>query len=379
MTDWNVPDDYSEYGVEHGADMGKDNPDYKDLWTIRNAIDDCRVEELCPWLEAHRGELDKRTVFLFADDAKDIEPLKGTQPYLIIDKRGLSRVRHLNTLLNTFNDILADGGYLWCHSRTSALKHQVIRNSNPGIEGKVMYAFHYLWHRVFAKLRLTRWLYMAVTEGKNRSYSRVEIMGRMCRAGFEIVDERFSHGEFYVLGRKAHEPRRNKARNYGFLVKLNRIGYKGKDMGVYKLRTMYPYSEYLQPYMMDHEGLREGGKFSHDYRINFWGRKFRSGWVDELPMMINILKGEMKLVGVRPLSRHYYSLYTPEMQQLHISVKPGLLPPFYYEGKMPETIEEVQESERRYIEAYKKAPLRTDWRYFWGIVNNIVFKHKRSR
>ena len=200
----------------------------------------------------------------------------------------------------------------------------------------------------------------------------------MCRAGFQIVDERFSHGEFYVLGRKAHEPRRDKARSYGMLIKLNRVGYKGKNMGVYKFRSMYPYSEYLQPYMMEHEGLCEGGKFNHDYRINFWGRKFRSGWIDELPMLINILKGEMKLVGVRPLSRHYYSLYTPEMQQLHISVKPGLLPPFYYEGKMPETIEEVQEGERRYIEAYKKAPFSTDWRYFWGIFSNIVFKRKRS-
>ncbi|MBQ7459234.1 MAG: sugar transferase [Bacteroidales bacterium] len=378
MTRWTAPDNYSEYGVEHGADIGEFNPDYKDLWTLRDAIDACRVEELCPWLEAHRNELDERTTFLFAQDAKDLEPLKGTQPYLIFDKRGLSRVRHLNTLLNTFNDILSDGGYLWCHSRTSALKHQVICNSYPGIKGKVMYAFHYLWHRVFAKLTLTRWFYMMVTGGKNRSYSRVEILGRMCRAGFQIVDERFSHGEFYVLGRKAHEPRRDKARSYGMLIKLNRVGYKGKNMGVYKFRSMYPYSEYLQPYMMEHEGLCEGGKFNHDYRINFWGRKFRSGWIDELPMLINILKGEMKLVGVRPLSRHYYSLYTPEMQQLHISVKPGLLPPFYYEGKMPETIEEVQEGERRYIEAYKKAPFSTDWRYFWGIFSNIVFKRKRS-
>ena len=165
MTRWTAPDNYSEYGVEHGADIGEFNPDYKDLWTLRDAIDACRVEELCPWLEAHRNELDERTTFLFAQDAKDLEPLKGTQPYLIFDKRGLSRVRHLNTLLNTFNDILSDGGYLWCHSRTSALKHQVICNSYPGIKGKVMYAFHYLWHRVFAKLTLTRWFYMMVTGG----------------------------------------------------------------------------------------------------------------------------------------------------------------------------------------------------------------------
>ena len=104
----------------------------------------------------------------------------------------------------------------------------------------------------------------------------------------------------------------------------------------------------------------------------------RKTWLDELPMCINILKGQMKLVGVRPLSRQYFSLYTPEMQQLHISVKPGLLPPFYYDKTTPETLEDVQASEKRYIEAYHKHPFATDWRYFWGTVGNILFRHKRS-
>jgi hypothetical protein len=46
---------------------------------------------------------------------------------------------------------------------------------------------------------------------------------------------------------------------------------------------------------------------------------------------------------------------------------------------MPQTLEEVQESERKYIEAYMKATFRTDWKYFWRIVKNIVFKKKRSK
>lgn len=374
---WEVPENYSEFGVKHGAKLKDSASVDKDVWTILSAVKSCKTPELCPWLDAHQKEFDHVAV-LYAMSDKDLEPLKGSSPKLIFNKRGISHVKHLNTLLNACNDMLEDGGYLWCHSRTSSLKHQIILKSYPGPAGKVVYAFHYLWHRVMAKLVLTRWFYMTVTGGKNRSYSRVEILGRMCRAGFDIVDERFSHGEFFVLGRKAREPRRYKARNYGMLVKLHRIGYKGKTIGVYKLRTMYPYSEYLQPYMMEHEGLERGGKFSHDYRINYWGRKFRSGWIDELPMFINLLKGEMKLVGVRPLSRQYFGLYSPEMQQLHISVKPGILPPFYYEGASPETIEEVQESERRYIDEYHKAPLRTDWRYLRGILNNIIVKHKRS-
>jgi Sugar transferases involved in lipopolysaccharide synthesis len=200
----------------------------------------------------------------------------------------------------------------------------------------------------------------------------------MYRAGFEVIDERFQKGEFFILGRKVKAPIWDDDPTCGVLVKLNRVGYHGKMIGVYKFRTMYSYSEYLQPYMLEHEGLQKGGKFAHDYRVNFWGRRFRSSWLDELPMAINILKGQIKLVGVRPLSRQYFSMYTPEMQELHISVKPGLLPPFYYDKTSPETIEDVQASEKRYIEAYHKHPFATDWRYFWGTVGNILFKHKRS-
>ena len=66
------------------------------------------------------------------------------------------------------------------------------------------------------------------------------------------------------------------------------------------------------------------------------------------------------------------------MRDLHISVKPGLLPPFYYDEHSPVTLDDVQTSERRYIEAYHGHPFATDWRYFWGTIKNILFKHKRS-
>jgi hypothetical protein len=46
---------------------------------------------------------------------------------------------------------------------------------------------------------------------------------------------------------------------------------------------------------------------------------------------------------------------------------------------MPETLDEIQESERRYLEAYLKHPFFTDWKYFWKIVGNILLKGKRSK
>ena len=373
-----IAKDYSEAGVETGAKLEEQLVGNVDLARIFNATKKMSQSEASAWLAKNRDSFDASTFVINTDDGNALDILKGHHPRLIINEMGLTRIRHLNTFLNKANENLVDGGYLLCHSRTSGLKRAIILRSHPGIIGKMIYFCHYVWHRVMARMKWTRWFYMWVTKGKNRCYSRVELLGRMYRAGFEVVDERFHKGEFVILGQKFRAPIWDDDPSYGALVKLNRVGDKGRMIGVYKFRTMYPYSEYLQPYILEHEGLQKGGKFAHDYRVNYWGHKLRSGWIDELPMFINILKGQMKLVGVRPLSRQYFGLYTEEMQKLHISVKPGLLPPFYFDEKTPETIEDVQASEKRYIEAYHKHPFATDWRYFWGTVRNILFKHKRS-
>nr|HPL94987.1 sugar transferase [Paludibacteraceae bacterium] len=101
-------------------------------------------------------------------------------------------------------------------------------------------------------------------------------------------------------------------------------------------------------------------------------------WIDELPMILNFLKGDMKLVGVRPISQHYFSLYSKELQEKRIKFKPGLLPPFY--ADMPKTLEEIEASEMRYLQmCEKKGVLITDIIYFWKIFVNIVFKKARSK
>ena len=373
-----IPADYSEEGVDTGAKLEEQIVGNQDLQRIHWATMHMSRSDFSDWIQREAENFGPDTYIVNTDDGNALDTLKGKHPVLIVNRMPLNRIRHLNTFLNKASDVLVDEGYICCHSRTSGLKRKVIEEMYPGFFGKVVYGFHYLWHRVCAKLKLTRWFYMWVTDGKNRSYSRVELLGRMYRAGFEVIDESFHDGEFYLLGKKVKAPIWDDDPTCGLLVKLNRVGFQGNMIGVYKFRSMYSYSEYLQPYMMEHEGLQKGGKFANDYRVNFWGRRFRKSWIDELPMGINILKGQMKLVGVRPLSRQYFGLYSPEMQALHISVKPGLLPPFYYDKVSPETIEDVQASEKRYIEAYHRHPFATDWRYFWGTVGNILFKHKRS-
>lgn len=371
--------DYAEKVETHRAVFIKAIESFPSLrYILRDARGET-MDEMCEWLYANKSIFSPDTFFVDPADLEAVKALKDKHPKLLALKGDISRIRHLNTLLNHANEVLADEGILVCHSRTSGYQSKQIHRAHPGRYGRFLYQMYFFWHRIMARLKITRWFYMWVTKGKNRSFSRVEILGRLSRAGFDIIFERFYAGEFFVMGQKQRAPIWDDDPTNGLLVKLPRVGYKGERIGVYKIRTMYPYSEYLQPYMYEANGLGEEGKFKSDFRINLLGRRIRGTWLDEIPMVINLLKGQLKLVGVRPLSRHYLSLYTPDMQEMHTSVKPGLLPPFYYEQETPQTIEEVQDSERRYIEAYLKHPFRTDWRYFWGILGNILFKHKRSR
>ena len=94
-------------------------------------------------------------------------------------------------------------------------------------------------------------------------------------------------------------------------------------------------------------------------------------------MLFNLLKGDMKVVGVRPISQHYFSLYTKELQDKRTRHTPGLLPPFY--ADMPKTLEEIEASEMRYLTMCEdKGTLRTVLIYVWKIVVPIIFKRARS-
>jgi lipopolysaccharide/colanic/teichoic acid biosynthesis glycosyltransferase len=93
-------------------------------------------------------------------------------------------------------------------------------------------------------------------------------------------------------------------------------------------------------------------------------------------MLKNYFQGDMKLVGVRPLSKQYFELYRKDVQERRIKYKPGLIPPFY--ADMPADLEEIQESELKYLDSYDKHPVITDFRYFWKSGFNIIFKMARS-
>lgn len=288
----------------------------------------------------------------------------------------LNKVPDLNVLFSGINKILNQGGLFVGSIETFTLRKQRIMKSVPFPVNRMYYGFDNVFNRMFPKLKMTRNFYYKI---KNNSYvySKTEVLGRLCFCGFEIVSEGYIDNRLCFVVRKIKDPINIKNPYYGPLISLKRVGKDGHIFNVYKLRTMHAYSEYLQQYVFEKNNLQSGGKFHNDFRISPEGKFFRKFWLDELPMLINFLKGDMKLVGVRPLSQQYYNLYSEELKQKRIQCKPGLIPPFY--ADMPETLEEIMASEMKYLEQYQKQPFRTDCRYFMIALKNILFKGARSK
>lgn len=295
---------------------------------------------------------------------------------VLIPENHLNAIRYVNRFFRKANQKLKQDGYLVVFFDTAAKRRVQYYSKYPKFLADFLYFFDFLWHRVCPKIGLTRRFYYWCTKKSRKVFPRPEVLGRLYYCGFDVVSELYIHDRFCVIAQKRREPAEEHP-SYGMIVKLKRVGKGGEPIWVYKFRTMYAYSEYLQTYVYENNKLRSGGKFYDDYRVTTWGRWLRKYWIDELPMLVNVFKGQMKLVGVRPLSQQYFNLYKPEIQELRIKSKPGMLPPYY--ADMPETLDEIQESERRYCEEYEKHPFRTNWKYFWRIQKNILFGRKRSK
>jgi lipopolysaccharide/colanic/teichoic acid biosynthesis glycosyltransferase len=318
------------------------------------------------------GDAGVSSVFENLSDCKQI-PTETTR---IVVKERLNNARYLNKFLEFINSSLPVGGELVCYVESNEQRYERKSSGFPKYLHTVGRFYDFVVHRVLPKVSFTQGLYFSVTKGHDRPVSLSEMLGRLISCGFKVQTFDVVGGLIRISSTKIGEPAFNKHASYGFLIKLTRVGRNAGNVGIYKLRTMHPYSEYLQDYIFQMNNLSHGGKFKDDFRVTTWGRWLRKFWLDEQPMWINFLRGEMKLVGVRPLSRHYFELYPKEMQEYRSRFKPGLLPPFY--ADMPVTFEEIVDSERRYLQQFEKDPYRTDLRYLLTIFKNIFIRRARS-
>jgi lipopolysaccharide/colanic/teichoic acid biosynthesis glycosyltransferase len=300
------------------------------------------------------------------------EPLDG-----ILNLGKVNNIRFINRFFIQVNEKLENGQFYI--GRFESIKNRYLKKSrklNP-FHLALVFLFDFLFLRISPKIWGLKKIYFLVTRGRNRLLSEGEVLGRLVSCGFEISKVANINGVHYFIVTKVSEPIVGENPSYGPLIKLNRLGKNGKTIKVYKFRTMHPYAEYLHDYILKQNGYAETGKPADDFRLTFYGPFLRRYWLDELPQLINVLKGEMRLLGVRPVSARYFQDIPEELQKLRLKHKPGCIPPYVALNRKGSK-EDVLLAEKEYLEMKERSPFWTDIKLFFKSIYNIVFRNKRS-
>jgi lipopolysaccharide/colanic/teichoic acid biosynthesis glycosyltransferase len=344
---------------------------------LEHAIEKNSDPEVLKYIAEHLGlRFYYPSIILTTDTTSYLDDVNFNNIRAVINLKKVNNIQHPNKLFRAVNTLLPDGGIYIGRVETYAERKEVIYSQLGRYLGRFFWMADFLIHRVIPRIPYLEDLYYYITNGEFHAISLAEILGRLIYCGFDIVDFRSINGLTYFVVIKTNEPLARENPSYYPVIKLNRVGQHGKMIKVYKLRTMHPYSEYLQDFLIKMNGYNKKGKPANDFRLTRWGKIFRSLWLDEFPQLWNVLRGEMKLVGLRPLSRVRFNEFPEDLKKERIKYKPGCFPP-YVALNMPDSHGNI-EAERIYIRDLKANPYLTDIRYFVKSVYNIVSNKIRS-
>lgn len=360
-------------------DSAPENGQVIDLFKFHNRADSVINDHgrgVFDYLSNHVDLNNEHNMVMMTRNDFNIHSLSDNYFNSIINLEKVNDIQRINKFFESVNKKLpTEGMFVGCVETKGSRKARILKKYPIGI-AQIYYCFDFVFKRIFPKLPFTKKIYFFVTAGRNRVLSKTETFGRLYSCGFSVEHEQKVGNQLYFIARKKLEPFYDKKPSYGPICKLKRYGKDGKQINVYKFRTMHPYSEYLQEYIFSKNKLQSGGKFKNDYRVSSWGRFMRKYWIDELPMIWNLIRGDLKLIGVRPLSTQYFNLYSEELKEKRKKYKPGLVPPFY--ADLPKTLDEIMASEEKYLDNFEKSPILTDIKYFFLIFKTILFKKASS-
>ena len=372
----------------------------------QRALNDLDTKSFVPNVSYTKNDLSKKIATFGFNYAKELtnfiweninEENYSPENITILNTSSTINVKLLNTLskdllINThpINDFRRINEYLLAsYSKLKTGKFLVgsfipledmqtnLRSKMPHFLYSIILPIYFIFHRVFPKLTITKQIYFILTNGKNRVLSRAEVLGRLSFCGYELINDTNYGDRVYFICKKKKTISSELFPSYGPIVKLKRIGYMGELVYIYKLRTMYPYSEFIQGDIYKKNHMDLSGKIKNDYRITSWGKVFRKYFIDEIPQIFNWIRGDLNLIGVRAISEHYFSLYPKALQDKRINFKPGLVPPYY--ADLPGSFDEIIESEIQYLKEKEKKPFKTDIKYLLKSILNILFYGARSK
>lgn len=163
--------------------------------------------------------------------------------------------------------------------------------------------------------------------------------------------------------------------------KDKRVGKDGKDIVVLKFRSMYQDAEArLEQYLTKEqlEMWKKERKVDNDPRITKVGKFIRKTSIDELPQLINILKGDLSIIGNRPLSKtEYHTHFNDEEKRVLDSMRPGLTGYWQAYGRSNVTFNSG-ERQKMYIYYPKNASVWLDIKIFFKTII-VVLTHKGAK
>ena len=153
----------------------------------------------------------------------------------------------------------------------------------------------------------------------------------------------------------------------------DRYGYNGRVVRLYKFRTMGKNAEAAQAELMA-QNERDGAAFKmkSDPRVTPVGRILRKTSIDELPQLFNVLKGEMSIVGPRPLPLADYARMDNVSHRRRLSVLPGITGPWQISNRDKVSFEEWMQMDIDYIDNWR---LATDLKIVLVTVPIVLFGH----
>ncbi|HJJ04493.1 MAG TPA: sugar transferase [Clostridiaceae bacterium] len=151
-----------------------------------------------------------------------------------------------------------------------------------------------------------------------------------------------------------------------------RIGKNGKEIGIYKFRSMVQNAEDMIAEFTEEQKkeFRENYKLQYDPRVTKIGKFLRKTSLDELPQILNILKGDLSIIGPRPVIKRELEKYENNKEKF-LSVKPGLTGFWAANGRSDTTYSERVQMELYYIDHMS---LKMDIKIFFKTIISVIKK-----
>ena len=310
--------------------------------------------------------LDEKRIFYINNPESDLEEVRDHHDLIIVQVE-LSLIEHYISFLSSLNLRIKKNTAIIIH-----LAHEEDQLKRYIISRKYLFSFR-AW---IIRHTQSNFLFKKLFDKSKSILYIPELIGSLFFLGFSVENE-FSEGRntFIKCEKVSDFDKSQNDKTYGLLIRLKRLGKNNKEILVYKIRTMFPYSEFSQEYYIKKNKLGRIGKILDDPRITNIGRVLRKYYIDEIPQLFQVLAGTLSLVGLRPISKVFLKQYPADIIKLRSRFKPGVLPVTATE--QIRCLEDIYERERIYINSKINSDTLVDVRYFFKVLF-YIFSGNRS-